>query len=80
MQSCTPPTALDFNKSITIVPFNSHALQSVSRLEWFQNQEFSIGDKIQPVFAEITTYYGLAYSFNLLDVEDILNLDSYVLV
>jgi hypothetical protein len=51
-------------------------LRNHSKLNWFRDQKFSLNGKYDPVFAEIPTHLGMAYTFNLLDADDLLNFDS----
>jgi hypothetical protein len=56
-----------------LIQFNEYFLKNISRLDWFQQQSFLINEKYSPVFAEVLTYMDMAYSFNLLDVDEMLN-------
>lgn len=57
-------------KLYDVVKFNLYAQKNLSRVDWFQQQEFLIHDIYQPVFAEIPTFFDMAYTFNMLDFED----------
>ena len=78
MQDCIArPVILDYNETKYYpARYSLYAFQNVSRSNWFRQQSFSINGNLQPVFAEISTFRGLAYSFNLMDFEDLLNVDA----
>lgn len=71
-----PPLFQESNPLHSLAKYNWHSLQSTSRLDWFRQQTFSINGRLQPVFAEVPTFKGLAYSFNLLDASELFNVEA----
>jgi hypothetical protein len=56
-------------------PHLINAIKSLTNATWFRNQKFSINGEFQPIFTTIPTRKGLAYTFNLLDADELFNFD-----
>lgn len=48
-------------------------IRNKSKLEWFLDQEITLNEQYNPVFAEILTERGIGYSFNLMDAGELMN-------
>lgn len=71
-----PLTLKDKNVQYSLFKYTLFALQNTSRLDWFQQQNFLLNGRFQPVFAEVLTFKGFVYSFNLLDADELFNLEG----
>lgn len=65
------------NISYDIKRFRFDILKESARLDWIQEQSFSLNGQMQPVFAQIPTHIGLGYAFNIMDADELLNLNRY---
>ncbi|KAG5673243.1 hypothetical protein PVAND_003306 [Polypedilum vanderplanki] len=54
-------------------PYNLEFMRRHSKVDYFQQQYATWNDKYQVNFTEVRTFYGLAYSFNLLDSSKLLH-------
>lgn len=65
-----------FMKSLNITDherFIVEEIKSFSKVEWFRKHKGSFGKFSNAPFAEILTIRGAAFSFNLLDFDEMLN-------
>lgn len=79
-QQCLKDTRVFYENNLkfsyAVIQHNLYALGEASRLDWFRNQTFTINGEYQPIFAEVPTYTQMAYSFNLIDYEELINIEA----
>lgn len=76
MEVCTIISSVFYGyDNYDLRPYFVDAIKANSKVKWFSDQKFSINGHFQPVFAEILTKKGAAFTFNMLDAEKLFNFE-----